>query len=137
MGQDMLKELEGIVGPENVTDKKFELISYSRDWSYEGPLEPDFVDRCVTWICFCVEFCHHCSAPVVAGPGNLSRGCEPMPPVLCISSIPATRCRCIDTKVLLGGVVFGLLRGERAGGYRGSGYNSPNSRARATASVRL
>jgi len=43
VGQDMLKELEGIVGPKNVTDKKFELIAYSRDWSYEGPLEPDFV----------------------------------------------------------------------------------------------
>ncbi len=43
MGKDIMKELEKIVGPEYVTDKKFELIAYSRDWSYEGPLEPDFI----------------------------------------------------------------------------------------------
>jgi len=43
LGKDILKRLEKIVGPEHVTDKKFELIAYSRDWSYEGPLEPDFV----------------------------------------------------------------------------------------------
>ncbi len=43
MGQDILKKLEAISGPEHVTDKKFDLIAYSRDWSYEGPLEPDYV----------------------------------------------------------------------------------------------
>ncbi len=43
MGQDILKKLEEISGPEYVSDKKFDLIAYSRDWSYEGPLEPDYV----------------------------------------------------------------------------------------------
>ncbi len=43
MGKNLIKELEDIVGPEHVTDKKFELIAYSRDWSYEGPLEADFI----------------------------------------------------------------------------------------------
>ncbi len=43
MGNDILKSLEKIVGPDHVTDKEFERIAYSRDWSYEGPLVPDII----------------------------------------------------------------------------------------------
>ena len=43
MENDLVKKLEQIVGPDNVTDKKFEMLAYSRDWSYEGPLLPDIV----------------------------------------------------------------------------------------------
>jgi FAD/FMN-containing dehydrogenase len=39
----LVKDLEEIVGPENVTDKEFELAAYARDWSYEGPLRPDII----------------------------------------------------------------------------------------------
>jgi glycolate oxidase len=43
VGTEILKKLESIVGPDNVTDKKFELIAYSKDWSYDGPHLPDIV----------------------------------------------------------------------------------------------
>ena len=43
MGKGIVKELETIVGAENVTDEEFELIAYSRDWSYDGPLKPDII----------------------------------------------------------------------------------------------
>jgi len=38
-----MNKLESIVGPQYVTDKKFEMLAYSRDWSYEGPLLPDII----------------------------------------------------------------------------------------------
>jgi len=43
VGKGIVKELEAIVGAENVTDEEFELIAYSRDWSYDGPLKPDII----------------------------------------------------------------------------------------------
>ncbi len=43
MGNDILKKLEGIVGADYVSNKDFDLISYARDWSYEGPLRPDYI----------------------------------------------------------------------------------------------
>jgi FAD/FMN-containing dehydrogenase len=43
VGKGIVKELETIVGAENVTDEEFELIAYSRDWSYDGPLKPDII----------------------------------------------------------------------------------------------
>jgi hypothetical protein len=60
-----------------------------------------------------------------------------MPLVPCTSSILGTRCWCIDTKVPLEGVVSRLFREMCVEGCRRFGYKSPNSRARATASVRL
>lgn len=43
MGKEILKKIEKIVGPQYVSDKQFELVAYSRDWSYEGPLLPDLI----------------------------------------------------------------------------------------------
>ncbi len=43
MSENIIKQLEGIVGPDHATSKDFELHAYSRDWSYEGPLMPEYI----------------------------------------------------------------------------------------------
>ncbi|MFO8011258.1 MAG: FAD-binding oxidoreductase, partial [Dehalococcoidia bacterium] len=43
MEKETVERLKGIVGEEYVADKDYDLIAYSRAWSYEGPLKPDVV----------------------------------------------------------------------------------------------
>ena len=69
MGKGIVKKIEAVVGPENVTTEEFELIAYSRDWSYDGPLKPDIiVNRCSS-----VMACLRSSIFAMVRPGKKSR----------------------------------------------------------------
>ena len=43
MNRDVIEQLKAIVGPSYVADKPYDLIAYSRAWSYEGPLKADVI----------------------------------------------------------------------------------------------
>ena len=43
MNQETIDKLKNIVGSDWVADKAYDLIAYSRAWSYEGPLQADVI----------------------------------------------------------------------------------------------